>query len=434
MTERSPRRGTESNPLGQTGSVDTTLLSDPNVYAAGVPHEEFTRRRRECPVGWVEERPLDRRSSRGDLAKQRGTGYWAVTRHSTVAAASRAHHVFSSALRGAFLPDPITAEDLQRIRELLVNMDAPQHTATRRLVTAVFTPRAVRNLEESVQAHARTIVGRLLVRDSFDAVRDLAAELPLLVLADLLGIPRQDRLLLYRWGNNLVGFDDPEFGGGRVDVFRETFAEAFRYALQLASEKRRCPGDDLTSQLLTSEIDGRRLSEQAFCYIWILLVIAGNETTRHLLSGSLLVLAEWPSERNRLVDDPALVPTAVEELLRWLTPIMQFRRTAVAATELDGQRIQPGDKVVLYYISANRDEELFDTPHRLDLGRSPNPHLAFGVGPHFCLGAQLARLEATTMLTLLRPHLHRFELTGPVVRLASNFMNGIKSLPARFAS
>lgn len=416
---------------GSSGPASYDALSDPATYALAVPHEEFARLRRDVPVAWVREALLRRHGASGTVL-HRGSGYWAVTRHAAVVAASRAPEVFSSAAAGAFLTEPKSRDDLERVRQLLVNMDAPQHSRTRRLVSAAFTPRAVRAAHAGIKAHAAAIVDRVVRQRDFDAVRDIAAELPLLVLADLLGIPRSDRGLLLRWSNNLVGFDDPEFGGGDVEAFKQTFVEAFGYAREVAAAKRRRPGDDLVSLLVTSEIEGRRLSEREFCHFWILLVVAGNETTRHLLSGSLLELAGRPQLRRRLASDPALVPTAVEEMLRWTTPIMQFRRTATVDTELDGQSISAGDKVVLYYISANRDETVFPRAGELDLGRTPNPHLAFGVGAHFCLGSPLARLEAATVLELLRPHLAGLTTAGPAVRLESNFMNGWKSMPLRF--
>ena len=410
----------------------SALLSDPDTYAIGVPHDEFARRRREAPVAWVDEVELARHGDDG-ASVQRGSGYWAVTRHRTVDEVSRDPGTFSSAAKGAFLADPRTREDLERNRQLLVNMDAPQHTRIRRLVAGAFTPRAVARLHAAVQAHADGVVGRAVRAEGIDVVTDVAAELPLLVLTDLLGMPREDRGLLFGWSNNLVGFDDPEYGGGSVDVYQRTFVEAFGYASQLARARRRDPGEDLVSLLVNAELDGRRLTELEFCQTWILLVIAGNETTRHLLSGGLLALSQRPDQLARLVADPGLVSLAVEELARWVTPIMQFRRTAVTDSTLDGQPIAAGDKVVLYYVSANRDSDVFAEPDGLDVGRLPNPHLAFGIGPHFCLGARLARVEAAAMLSELRPHLPRLRLTGPPIRLESNFMNGIKSLPATFA-
>jgi cytochrome P450 len=360
-------------------------------------------------------------------------GYWLVSRHATVVAVSRAPEVFSSAYRGVFLTDPTSPQDLARARQLLINMDAPEHGRLLRIITPAFSPRAVRRLEAGIRAHARSVVERAVAAERFDAVHDLAAELPLLVLAELLGMPRGDRGLLYRWSNHLIGFDDPDFGGGDVDVYRRTMQEALGYASALAAARRRAPRDDVVSLMLTNEVDGQRLTREEFGQLWLLLVNAGNDTVRNLISGSLLALVAWPDQRDRLAADPHLVPRAVEELLRWVTPIMQFRRTAVCDTELDRQPIRAGDKVVLSYTSANRDEAVFPAPDRLDLGRPANPHLAFGVGAHMCLGARLARLEAAALLEALRPHLTRFELAGPPARMASNFMNGVKSMPARFA-
>jgi cytochrome P450 len=417
-----------------TDTVRADLLSDPQTYARAVPHPEFARRRAVEPVGWVAERRLRRRSHGAEPIAQDGTGYWAVTRFDAVDAASRQPQVFSSAARGAFLADPVSQGDLQRMRQVLVNMDDPAHGRIRKLITAAFTPRAVRAMQASIATHAASVVRRAIERGSFDAVHDLAAELPLLVLADLLGVPRADRGLLLRWTNNLVGFDDPEYGGGSVEVYQQTFAEAFRYALDVAADKRAHPGADLMSLLVRAEVDGRRLRDSEFCHLWLLLVTAGNETTRHLISGGLQALLEWPHERRRLVADPALIPCTVEEMLRWVTPIMQFRRTAMMDTVLHGQPIRAGDKVVLYYVSANRDERVFAEPDRFRIDRSPNPHISFGSGPHFCLGARLARTEAAAVLRELVPHLERLEPAGPVVRLASNFMNGIKSMPLRFST
>jgi cytochrome P450 len=246
-------------------------------------------------------------------------------------------------------------------------------------------------------------------------------------------MPAEDRHRLYAWSNHLVGFDDPEYGGGDVDAYRTTMAEAFSYALKLGMQRREHPTGDLISLLANAEVDGQRLSDREFCNFWLLLVVAGNETTRHLIAGSLQALAAHPLERRRLVSGITPMSTAVEELLRWITPIMQFRRTAMRDTELCGQPIAEGDKVVLYYVSANRDEAVFADPQSLNLNRDPNPHLSFGIGPHFCLGAHLARLELTSLLTAIRPHLARLELTGPVVRPESNFVNAVKSMPARIS-
>ncbi len=404
-------------------------IADPRTYADGVPHEEFARRRAAEPVAWVAEPLLWRHSSSGRIA-QRGAGFWAVTRYDDVRAVSRRVEDFSSAEKGAFLTDPRTPGDLAMARQLLINMDAPQHIRIRRIVTSVFTPRSIRGLMDDVDRHAREVVARAVGAGRFDAVTDLAAELPLLVLADLLGVPREDRHLLYRWSNQLVGFDDPDFGGGDVEAYRRTFAEAFQYALAQATARREHPTDDLVSRIANAELDGRRLSDREFCSFWLLLVVAGNETTRHLISGTVQALLAHPAETERLVTGAVSTATAVDELIRWVTPIMQFRRTARRDTDLGGQRIAAGDKVVIYYTSANRDATVFTDPDRLDLGRDPNPHLSFGIGQHFCLGAHLARAELTAVLTALLPHLSRLTLTGPATRLESNFVNGAKSMPA----
>lgn len=408
------------------------MLADPTRYGRGVPHAEFARLRRERPVSWVAEPVRSFRDRTGAPVTRQGTGFWAVTRHADVVAASRAPGRFSSAARGAFLADPADESDLHRTRQLLVNMDDPAHARIRRYATAAFTPRTVGELAEGVRAHAAALVARAVAADSLDLVRDLAAELPLLVLTDLLGMPQADRGLLFTWSNNLVGFDDAEYGGD-VATFQRTFREAFAYARELAAGRRRRPGADLVSRLLEARVDGRPLAEDEFCQLWLLLVIAGNETTRHLISGGLLALAEHPGEARRLAGDPGGLPAAVDELLRWVSPIMQFRRTAVEDCTLGGQRIAAGDKVVLFYVSANRDEAVFADPDRLDLRRRPNPHLAFGVGPHYCLGSHLAHLEARVLLDELRPYLDRLVLAGPPVRLESTFVNGIKNLPAGFA-
>lgn len=403
-----------------------TVIADPATFARGVPHEEFAELRAAGGVSWVDEPALWRHSAAG-RALQRGSGFWAVTTHEAIIEASRRPEDFSSALKGAFLVDPRTQADLQTARQLLVNMDAPQHSRIRKLVTSVFTPRAIRELSENVHQHASEVVERAVAAESFDGVTDLAAELPLLVLSDLLGMPREDRHLLYRWSNNLVGFDDPEYGGGDIEVYRGTFAEAFKYALGIAYERRDHPRDDLISLLANAELNGKRLADREFCQFWLLLVVAGNETTRHLISNSVQLLLADPALQVAFNDEP--VTSAVEEFVRLVTPIMQFRRTATRDVTLAGKQIAAGDKVVLYYVSGNRDKRVFDEPDQVQLGRDPNPHLSFGIGPHFCLGAHLARMEAAAMLDALRPHLSRLRHAGPVVRLESNFVNGIKSMP-----
>ena len=409
---------------------DPGVLFDPATYLDGVPHAEFARLRREAPVSWVEEKPLLRRSG-ARCSAVRGSGYWAVTRHATIVEVSRLREVFSSGLRGAFLSDPKSTQELEQARQMLVNMDLPDHARIRRSVTTAFKPKVVASMRASILARARELVEKVRRRNEFDAVRELTSELPLLAIADLVGMPIEDRDLLFEWSTNLVGFDDPDFGAARIDAYKRTFVEANAYARELVRLKRRRRGDDLISGLVHDALDRGMISEDELCSLFLLVVVAGNETSRHLLSGSLQTLVQWPDQRDRIVASPQLIPAAVEELLRYVSPVVQFRRTAVVDTELDGQAIRAGEKVVLYYVSGNYDEDVFHQPTRLKLSRMPNPHLAFGVGPHFCLGAALARLEATALLEAMLGHLDRFELTGPVERLASNFVNGIKVMPAR---
>ncbi|MFI6042474.1 cytochrome P450 [Nocardia sp. NPDC051321] len=406
-------------------------LADPTTYAMAVPYTEFARCRRDAPVCWVDEPVRVLRGSSG-VATVRGSGFWAVTRHETICAAARSPEVFSSAAKGAFLTDPRSAADLARNREVLINMDAPRHARLRRTISPAFTSRELASMRESIVTHARQLTDKVVAAAEFDAVADLAAELPLLVLADLLGMPRRDRGLLLDWSNGLVGFDDPEYGDGDIDRYRATMTEAFGYIAELAEFRRKSPGADLVSKLVSAEVDGRGLTVRELSMFWLLLVVAGNETTRHLISGGLLALIHWPDQARLLAQDPDLLHPAVEEMLRWVTPIMQFRRTATEDTDLDGTRIRAGSKVVLYFISANRDDRVFADPDRFDIRRVPNPHLAFGFGPHACIGARLAQLEAKTLFDCLRPQLTRLELAGPPVRLASNFVNGLKSMPIRF--
>jgi cytochrome P450 len=390
----------------------------------------LARRRREAPVAWVQEKPLARRSGDREVVVK-GSGYWAVTRHATIVAVSRRRDVFSSGHRGAFLPDPKSPQELEQIRRLLINMDPPDHGRIRLTVQTAFKPKMIGLLKGSIAAQARGLLDGLRQREEFDAVRELAAELPLLAIASFVGMPLEDCGLLFDWSNNLVGIDDPDFGAAEVDAYKRTFVELTAYALELAREKRRHPADDLVSHLVAEALDPGLITEAEFASLFLMLVVAGNETTRHLLAGSLRALTEWPDQRDRLIADPALIPTAVEELLRFVSPVMQFRRTALSDAELDGQAVRAGDKVALYYVSGNYDESVFDQPERLDLARRPNPHLAFGIGPHFCLGAALARLEAAAVLEAFGADLARFELTARPERLQSNFVNGLKTMPAR---
>jgi cholest-4-en-3-one 26-monooxygenase len=391
-------------------------LVDPDVYVAGVPFESFRRLRAEAPVYWHPE--------------TEGSGFWAITRYADVVHVSLNHRIFSSGSRGCFLFDP-PPEELTQIQMMMVNMDNPRHGRLRSLVNKGFSPRMMAWLEPKVREACRTIVDAVAARGECDFVRDVAAELPLVVIAELLGVPLEDRAQIYEWSNRLMGFDDPEFQTSMEDG-KIAAAEMYAYTNRLAEERRDHPREDLVSVLLNAEVDGERLTELEFDLFVLLLAVAGNETTRNGISGGMLLLMENPDQHARLVADPTLIPSAVEEMVRMVTPVMHFRRTALVDTEIHGQKIREGDKVVIWYPSANRDEAVFADPDRFDIARTPNDHLSFGLGQHFCLGANLARLEMCVMFEEIFRRIPDVTLAGPVRRLRSNFINGRKSMPVRF--
>lgn len=395
---------------------DVELL-DPDVFVRGVPHEALALLRREDPVHFHRE--------------PNGPGFWAVTKYEDVVTVGKDPGRFSSHRGGTNIHD-FPPDNLSTIQLLMLNMDPPQHNKFRRLVSQGFTPRMAARIEPRIRAMTRAIVDAIAGRGECDLVRNVAAELPLQVIAELMGVPREDRAKLYDWSNRLIGFDDPEFQTSPEDG-RQAAMEMWMYANELAAASKARKGDDLVSVLMTAEVDGVGLTEMEFDAFFLLLAVAGNETTRNLVSGGMLALIEHPEQRTRLLDAPALVPAAVEEMLRWVTPVVHFRRTATRDTELRGKAIKENDKVVVYYSSANRDEDVFPDPFRFDVGRTPNDHLAFGVGQHFCLGASLARIEIRAMFEELLRRLPDIELAGPVRRLRSNFVNGYKSIPVRFA-
>jgi cholest-4-en-3-one 26-monooxygenase len=390
-------------------------LVNPDVYVRGVPHQELQYLRHEKPVFFQRE--------------PQGRGYWAVTRYDDVVSISKDPARFSSHRGGTNIQD-YPPEDLSTIQLLMLNMDPPQHAQFRKIVRMGFTPRVVAHLEPRIRSVANQILDRADTGGDIDFVKTIAAELPLQVIAELLGIPLDDRHKVFDWSNRLIGFDDPEFQTSLEDA-RVAATEMWMYANQLAVDRKEKQGTDLVTIIVNAEIDGERLSEMEFDAFFLLLSVAGNETTRNLISGAMLTLIEHPEQRARLVADPSLMPSAVEEMLRWVTPVMYFRRTATCDVEVHGQTIREGEKVALYYSSANRDEAIFPNSDRFDVSRSPNEHLAFGVGEHFCLGASLARLEIRIMFEELLRRYPALEPAGQVRRLRSNFINGYKEIPVR---
>jgi cholest-4-en-3-one 26-monooxygenase len=394
---------------------DIDLLED--TGARGVPHDQFERLRREAPVFWH--------------AEPAGPGFWAVTRHADVVAVSRDPATFSSE-RGSTFVDDQTDEAMAQLRLTILNMDPPKHHRYRRLVSRGFTPRMITRLVETIERRAERIVGEVADRGGCEFVADVAAKLPLEMICEMIGLPEADWPRMFELSNRLVGFDDPEYqatpGAGA-----EAAAEIYAYCDAVAADRRANPRDDLMTALVQAEVDGERLDDLELNLFFVTLVVAGNETTRNLINHAMLALVDHPDQARRLREDPGLWPTAVEEMLRWGTSIHCFRRTATCDTELGGRPVAAGDKVVMYYMSANRDEAVFPDPYRFDVGRTPNDHVAFGGGGvHHCLGANLARAEIRAVMRQLVDRLDEFAVAGEVRRLRSDFVNGIKHMPIAF--
>jgi cholest-4-en-3-one 26-monooxygenase len=391
------------------------LLED--AWAEGVPHEAFTLLRREAPVFWHPE--------------VEGPGFWALTRHADVVSVSRDTATFSSERGGTFVDDQ-TEESLAQLRLSILNMDPPKHNRYRRLVSRGFTPRVVGRLVDAVDQRAKRIVDEVVDRGECEFVEDIAGKLPLEMICEMIGLPEADWPRMFALSNRLVGFDDPEYQA-TPEEGAAAAGEIYGYCDQIAAERRAEPRDDLMSVLVHAEVDGERLDDLELNLFFVTLVVAGNETTRNLVNHSMLALIDHPGEVERLRREPDLWPTAVEEMLRWGTSIHNFRRTATRDTEVRGQPIAEGDKLVLFYMSANRDEDVFPDPFRFDVGRTPNDHVTFGGGGvHYCLGASLARTQIGAIMRQLVERLDQVELAGPAPRLRSDFVNGIKHMPIRF--
>ena len=391
-------------------------LTDLDTFVAAVPHDQFDRIRAEAPVYFHPERD--------------GPGFWCITRHDDLRRVSQEWETSSSEW-GITLHD-FDEDQLVQQRMMMLMMDPPRHTRLRLLVNKGFTPRMVQRLHDRVREVTRTIVDEIAERGACDFVVDVAAELPLQVIAEIMGVPHADRHQLFVWSNQMIGSEDPEYAVSE-EVAQTAMVEMFGYANDLATFKRANPADDIISVLLQAEVDGERLSDLEFDLFFELLAIAGNETTRNLISHGMLALMERPDQRELLIADRSLLPGAVDEMLRYASPVMYMRRTARADLELRGETIRAGDKVALWYIAANHDPAVFPDPHRFDVRRDTGEHVAFGGGgPHFCLGSHLARLEITVMFEELLDRIPRMEQTAPAERLRSNFINGIKHLPVAF--
>jgi cholest-4-en-3-one 26-monooxygenase len=396
--------------------------TDPDIYLHGIPHAEFAEMRRSEPVRWI---PQVRGSAGFD-----DEGYWAVTRHADVMAVSRNSDTFSSRENTAiarFQPD-MTRDGIEMQQAILLNMDPPQHTAQRAIVSRGFTPRAINSLRDALQARALKIVSEAAANPGGDFVTDVACELPLQAIAELLGVPQSDRGNVFEWSNSMIGYDDPEFSGADP---MESAMGLLGYAMQMADERQTCPRDDIVTTLVKAEIDGEHLSVDEFGFFVLMLAVAGNETTRNAISHGMHALLTHPEQWERFKQTRPR--TAVDEFVRWGSPINVFQRTALHDTVLAGQQIRKGQRVAMFYGSANYDDAVFADPHTFDIMRSPNPHLGFGgSGAHFCLGANLARLEIDLIFNAIADHMPGITLDGEPQRLRSGWINGIKHLPVRY--
>ncbi len=396
-------------------------LLDRDRFTEGIPHDWFTFLRREAPVYHHPEPD--------------GPGFWVITKYDDVVAVGRDGKTFSSDQeRGGVVMLEGPTADLGEMPpgNLMLTMDAPDHTRYRKLVNHGFTPRRINQLETHIHQLTTAILDEVTEAGECDFVVDIAAELPLQVIAEMLGVPMEDRHKLFEWSNRMVGSEDPEYIVADAEV-EAAQAEMFMYANELARERRENPRDDIVSALLEAEVDGDRLSEMDFNLFFLLLSVAGNETTRNSMAHGMLAFLENPDQYELLVKDPSLAPSATEEIVRWASPVMYFRRNVTQDTEIRGEQIKAGEKVAIYYVSANRDEDVFEHPFTFDIRRDPNEHVGFGGGgPHHCLGANLARMEIRVLFEEMARRIPRVEATGDAQHLRSNFIGGIKHLPVRF--
>jgi len=406
-------------------SLDTIdIISQDHYVKSGYPHREWAYLRKHAPVFWYD-RPNVR-------------PFWAVTKHADLIAISRQPKQFINAPRLLITTTDLEIVGGEMLFRHLLNMDPPEHGRYRDLVNRRFTPRAVRQLEGEVAEITSELIRNLYQRSrdgvvECDFVTDVAAKVPVDVIAAQMGVPKQDRHQIFTWTNEIIGSSDPEFqtGGSAQETLQLAREGMFKYFADLVEDRKKNPKDDLTSVLAQSRMNSEPLPLFEMMSYFLLLIVAGNETTRNATSGGLLALIDNPAEAEKLKRNPELLRSAIEEIVRWVSPVIQFARTATEDTEIRGQKIKAGDTLALFYPSANRDEEVFEEPFKFNISREPNPHVAFGIGEHFCLGANLARLELEVIVRELLKCVDYAELCGPVERLRSSFVGGIKHMPVR---
>lgn len=401
-----------------------TDLNNLDLYAEGQPHAAFRALREQAPVFWNPE--------------PNGPGYWVITRYEDVERISKHPKLFSNAAGGHYISyesmginDP---EAQNAFLHMLLAMDPPEHNLHRRLIAPAFAPSAVRKFESGVRNKVRQLLDSVAQQGSCDFVTDLATPLPLWTLSELLGVPEDDRADIIRWSNESLALLDPDYFAS-PEAGQHVFEKMFDYGKRAMALRREQPAEDLLSVMANTRIEGQGLPQATLDGFFVLMILAGNETTRNTIAGGLRALTEFPDQRQKLLDDPGLIPNAAEEMLRMVSAIIYMRRTAMEDTEIRGQRIAKGDKVVLWYGAANFDEDVFPDPYRFDVTR-PNAreHLAFGIGQHFCIGSQVARMQIRLMYEELLGRLPDIRATGEYRYLRSNHLSCLKSMPAVFTS
>jgi linalool 8-monooxygenase len=412
-------------------------LSFPEVFQDPlIAHDIFTRMRAEAPVSWCPE-PWG------------GPGFWSISRYDDIQEISKLPRIFSSDGRhgGITLPSPEMIRNRQRERGIdpeapaelsvfdggrsMISMDPPEHNQQRRVVAPGFTPNTLDSLTPRIRERARVILDALADRGECEFVSSVAAELPIQMLAELFDVPQADRHKLFHWSNLIIGGEDPDVTLSREQTLT-AFMELAGYAMQLFEARRREPGNDLISLLANTEVDGQPMSMADYLSAFVLLVVAGNETTRNSISGGLLALSQHPAERQKLLDDPALIPQAVDEIIRWVHPVIYMRRTALEDYEIRGVRIRAGDKLALWYLSGNRDEDKWVDPFTFNVTRNGPRHLSFGYGQHLCIGWRLAEIQLGVLFEELLARYPDMQVEGNVSRIRTNFLNSIKRMQVRY--
>lgn len=395
-------------------------LNDSRTFLSGQPHDRYDQIRADYPLYYNYENP--------DF----GPGFWCVTRHADVMTVSRNTDIFSSAsgINISYAPEA-DPEIINAIVGNMIAMDPPMHRTYRKIAQPYFARNSISKMEARVRELASQILDEAGEKNEIDFMTDIAAPLPISVLCDILGVPHSDWKLIFDWSNILIGFEDPDLATSREQV-EGTFMNLFAYGQQMIEDRRANPRGDLMSAIAEAKTEtGEEIPEHLLNGFFLLMVIAGNETTRNSLSGGALALAQYPKERDKLVKNPAAITTGIEEIFRWVSPVNYMRRTVLKETELAGQKLSPGEKVVMWYGAANRDPAIFADPQVFNVSRDPNPHLAFGIGEHFCLGARLAQLQVRVLFEELFKRFPNYQLAGEVAYMRTNFINGIKRMPVR---